>query len=455
MKKLICVLLLCYCQSITGQNSIFPKGEIIDSVLVGADSIESFALYLPSQINLSEPSSIIFIYEPMARGKIGIHPFIKAAEEYGYILVCSNNSRNGPFEENFEIANRLFEKIFSDFTIDSKRVYTAGFSGGARLASTIAIMTQQIQGVIACGAGFSSTNYELPHFNTFSYAAIVGDTDMNFKDMFITKGLLDRLKIPNELFVYEINHKWPDQEQILRAFDWMQLEAYKKGIIPTDHQNIKRIFSNYYYQAKKYEDENKLLSAFDEYYRIRKNFSKYYKSDSISNKVNLIKNNKSYKKEKKNLVSSFEKEAILTKSFLEQFNKDIGKTDHNLKWWISEINKLKKNLEKANFSEKKMLNRQLYKMFAVAIETVSIGNTVQHINQAIFCYDICILIYPKYPLPYFKQVENFINKNNEEEALNYLEKLLNSGYNDIDAIKNNKIFEILKSNDRFIELIKN
>ncbi|MGB5364214.1 MAG: hypothetical protein WBN17_13015 [Aureibaculum sp.] len=454
MKEVIYLLLFCCYFSAFSQKDKFNKGEIIDSVLVSANSNESYALYLPLQINLSEFSPIIFIYEPMGRGEIGIHPFIKTADTYGYILVCSNNSKNGPYEQNFEIANRLFSKIFSDFNIHKNRIYTSGFSGGARLASNIANLTQQIQGVVACGAGFSSNNGELPNFGNFSYAAIVGDEDMNFKDMYTTKGFLDRLKMPNELFVYEMNHKWPDQEQILRAFDWMQLEAYNKGIIPTDHQNIKRIYSNYYIQAKMYENENKLLLAFNEYNRIRNNFSKYYKLDSISNKITLLKNNKTYKREKKNLISNFEKETALTESLLEQFKKDIKKIDPNLNWWITEINKLKKNLEKANNSERKMVNRQLYKMFALAIETVSIGNTVQHINQAILCYDICILIYPKYSLPYYKQIENYMNKNNEEEALKYLEKLLNTGYSDFSSLKENTAIKKLKNNKRFQELVK-
>ena len=35
-------------------------------------------------------SAVIFIFDPAARGKIGIQAFIAAAEEYNYILVCSN-----------------------------------------------------------------------------------------------------------------------------------------------------------------------------------------------------------------------------------------------------------------------------------------------------------------------------------------------------------------------------
>ncbi|MGB5461843.1 MAG: hypothetical protein WBM92_00620, partial [Aureibaculum sp.] len=124
MKEVIYLLLFCCYFSAFSQKDKFNKGEIIDSVLVSANSNESYALYLPIQINLSEFSPIIFIYEPMGRGGNGIHPFIKTADTYGYILVCSNNSKNGPYEQNFEIANRLFSKIFSVFNIHKNRIYT-------------------------------------------------------------------------------------------------------------------------------------------------------------------------------------------------------------------------------------------------------------------------------------------------------------------------------------------
>ena len=102
-----------------------------------------------------------------------------------------------------------------------------------------------------------------------------------------------------------------------------------------------------------------------------------------------------------------------------------------------------------------MLNRLQYKIFALAIETVNVGKNIEHIDQRIFCHEICILIYPNYPPPYFKQIENYINKNNSRVALNYLEKLLKTGYNDIEAINNNKTLKSLHSNKRFIELMKN
>lgn len=448
------ILLLFYCSiSVFSQEKNFEIGKIIDTVLVDKYSNESFSLYLPTNYDPSKLSPVVFIFEPGARGKIGIYPFIKVSEEYGYILICSNDSRNGPYNKNFEITNRLFNKVFSIFNINEKRIYTSGFSGGSRLASSIALLTNQIQGVIACGAGFESQDRIVTTNPNFSYAAIVGDKDMNYQEMINTKNLLNKFNVSNELFVFDIKHQWPTQDQILRAYDWLQLEAYKKNILPKNYNQIKKNYETYFNAAEKFESENELIHAFDEYQRIIRNFNSYYQLDSIRNSKERINNLKSYNKERIQLESSFVREASLTKMFIDQFDKDFNRDKTNLKWWNSKIDKLHRELNNSDPTEMKMLNRLLYKIFAHAIETAGIGNKVQNTKQSIFCYEICILIYPKYPLPYFKQIENYLELNDEETALNYFEKLLKSGYTDINSINRNAVFKSLRKNDKFIELL--
>jgi len=449
---LFIILIFNYC-SLVSQVSDFPIGEIVDSIAVSKTSNETFALYLPSNYKPNTLSSIVFIFDPAARGKIGIHPFIKAAEKYNYILICSNNSKNGPYDQNFEIANRLFDEIFSDFSINPKRIYTAGFSGGARLASRIAVLNEHIQGVFACGAGIASNQILFHNDIQFSYAAIVGDQDMNLLEMYKTKDYITKFKVSNELFVYDMDHKWPSQEQILEAFDWMQLEAYKKGLAKKNDENIKSSYISFYKKTRKLESTHKMVYAQEGYERIIKNFNFYYQLDSIREKLNALRVNKTLLKEKKELRAIFEQETSLSKMFMDRFYMDIDKANPKLKWWESEIKKLKKQEKTSDNNKKKMLDRLQYKIFATAIEEVNVGEVVKYSNQAIFCYDICILIYPSYNFFYFKQIENYIKQNNEEMAIHYLERLLNSGYDDLNAIMEYKAFDGLKNNERFKELI--
>lgn len=435
------------------QVSDYPIGEIVDSIAVSKTSNETFALYLPSNYKPNTLSPIVFIFDPAARGKIGIHPFIKAAEKYNYILICSNDSKNGPYDQNFAIASRLFDHIFSNFNINPKRIYTAGFSGGARLASSIAVSNEHIQGVIACGAGIASSQILFHNDLHFSYAAIVGDQDMNLLEMYETRDYITKFKVSNALFVYDMDHKWPSQEQILEALDWMQLEAYKKGLTKRNDDIIKSSYNSFYKKARKLESAHKLVYAQELYKGIIKNFNFYYQLDSIKEKLKALKVNKALLKEKKELEGIFEQERSLSKMFVDRFYTDIDKSKPKLKWWESEINKLKKQENAASNNKKKMLSRLQYKIFATAIEEVNLNQIDKNSNQAIFCYDICILIYPDYYFPYFKQIENYLKQNNDEMAIDYLERLLNSGYDDLNTIREYKAFDELKSKERFKALI--
>ena len=131
----------------------------------------------------------------------------------------------------------------------------------------------------------------------------------------------------------------------------------------------------------------------------------------------------------------------------------LNRSKLNQKWWRSKISKLHKEFDKASPTEKKMLSRLLYKVFAHAIETASIGDRIKNTNQSILCYEICIMIYPKYYLPYFKQIENYVDLHEEETALNYLEKLIETGYTDLNNIYKNKAINSLKENDKYTSLI--
>ncbi|MCJ7467740.1 MAG: hypothetical protein MUO53_13720 [Maribacter sp.] len=454
LKTPLHLMLAVCCIAVNAQVAHLEKGRIIDSISVGKNTVESYALYVPKNVRTPDPVPLVFIFDPAAQGQHGLQPFLKASETYGYVLVCSNDSKNGPFDTNLEIANRLFNKVISDFNVDPRKMYTAGFSGGARLASTIAIVTKKIQGVVACGAGFSSDSPYLPFNEDFSYAAITGYEDMNFSELIKTKGWLNKLNISNELFIFDMGHQWPDQEQILEAFDWLQLEAIKKGISATDTPLIQNLYIKFYAKARQFEDDNKLLRASYEYERIIRNFSRYFQLDSIQTRFNGILANKSYGKEKDILAQSLEDEVALWLKYQKRFTKDLEKGNTKLVWWTAEMRKLTGSLETEDFQKRAMMKRLLYKISASAFETATISDTDLTLDQRIFCFDIAILGTPNEPYLYLKQIEHNLLKNNQERALDYLEKLLNTGYKNYEYLNRSKILEPLKQNPRFSALIQ-
>lgn len=451
MKKGVLYLLL-VCYSLVGAQQNYGLGTIIDSVAVTQNTGETFALYLPTSFDQNTLSPVVFIFDPSAQGKRAVANFIAASEKYGHILVGSNASKNGPYQTNFDIANRLFTKVFQSFNIDPKRIYTSGFSGGARLAATIAVLTKSIQGVIACGSGFSKDPAHIPYQGDFSFAAIVGDQDMNYYELHNTRDFLNKLKIANELFTYNFDHRWPNEKQLLAAFDWLHLEAVKKQVVTKNLVAIQQGYRLRDQRAKRLHKESKIFEAVHEYERIIRNYTTYFGLDSIRNKISLLKKNKEYLKQKRNFAQTFIEEDELLKKFSNRFNSDIKRNKPTLKWWKNELEKLQNRIVKSSGSEQKMLGRIKSSISALAFETVHIVQPAS-IEKRQFCYDLVILLYPKYPYPYFKQIELFITLKKEEKALDYLEKLVQTGYSNFDRIKNEKTFQVLHEHERFKQLL--
>ncbi len=435
------------------QGDRFRKGEIIDTIWVDKKLGESFSFYMPKSYEPSKQAPVIFIFEPMARGRTGIDPFISAADTYGYLLVCSNNTKNGPFEQNYPIVDRLFAKVFTSLKLDPKRVYTSGFSGGARLASSIAIKTGQIQGVVSCGAGYTVNSGGLPTTQSFSYATIIGEEDMNYYELTFTRKYLTKTKLSYEVFTPDISHRWPTREQILMAFDWLQLEAYKNLLLPVDSTITKHIYAKFYQQAQLKEKDKRLLAASNEYRRILNNFKRYYQTDTIQEKLNTLEQSKAFRSEEKKSESLLESELVLTDELFDRFNADLNKKSYHPGWWENRIEKLKKKMASGSQMERTMYKRLLYKVFAHGIETANYDTSIKNIEQKMFCYDICILIYPAYALPYIKQIENAVDLEKPDLAIDYLEKLLNTGFDDKELLLKNESIKTLENMEHFKNLM--
>ncbi len=414
------------------------RGTVHDSVKVGDSPAETYALYLPKGHEPAVPAPIVFIFDPAARGRFAVDFFIPAAEQYGYILVCSNHTRNGPYEQNFEIANRLFTEVLSRFQIDPKRIYTAGFSGGSRLASSIAILTKQIQGVVACGAGMASSPvyFQMSELDDFSFAGIVGNVDMNYREMVNTRNWLNRLKVSNELFEYDYGHRWPPPEDLLEAFDWLQLEAYRKKIVPVDTQQVLASYSKALQKARELEASGEPLRAYGTYDRVLSSYRPYVGLDSVANRQKQLAGSKPYKEARKAWEASQVMEDTLVSRYSARLYRDIALHTPGVQaWWEREIGKLEQKQLKADPERRRMFRRVLNNISAMAYSRGTEDGMATTVAEKAFCFDLCIRVQPEAPMGYLLQVENYIRGNDFDTALDYLERLLETGYSNYAFIR--------------------
>jgi poly(3-hydroxybutyrate) depolymerase len=214
-----------------------PRGQIIDSVKCLTQPEQQYALYVPSNYSAARQWSAIFAFDPGARGRVGVERFQAAAEKYGYIVAGSLNSRNGPWEPSLEAAKGMMADVMRRFSIDTKRIYTAGQSGGARVALAIALESNQIAGVFASSAGFPDEIQKSVPFPIFGKTAV---DDFNYLEL---KALDRVVTTPHRVVVTEGGHAWMSSATALEAVGWMELQAMKSGRRARDPELLDRIFS--------------------------------------------------------------------------------------------------------------------------------------------------------------------------------------------------------------------
>ena len=219
-----------------------PKGVVVEKVASRDDAEQTYALYLPSGYTPEKSWPIVYAFDPGARGKIPVELFREAAERDGYIVVGSNNSRNGPDVPFQKILTTLWDDTHARFNVDARRVYAAGFSGGARVACLFAyVYEKRVAGVIACGAGFPSNIRPSPS-TPFAFYGVAGVDDFNYFELRDLDHVLDELGLTHRMRTFEGGHEWPPAVVCAEALAWMRLQASKQAGGKRDEKFVNELF---------------------------------------------------------------------------------------------------------------------------------------------------------------------------------------------------------------------
>lgn len=203
-------------------------GRVLDRVECGADATQSYALYIPSNYSADRPWPVIFCFDPGARGLMPVERLKVAAEKYGYLVAASLNSRNGPWAQNLAAANAMIRDVTTHFSVDRGRIYTAGMSGGARVASSLAL-GGVAHGVIACGAGFPIPLEQLPARLPFAFFGVTGTEDFNHAELQRVDAELSRRRTPHRIVSFDGGHVWAPATVLTEAVEWLEVQAMRAG----------------------------------------------------------------------------------------------------------------------------------------------------------------------------------------------------------------------------------
>ena len=290
------LLLLSALGKLEGQTSTaeFPVGTVIPRVTCVNDANQSYALYLPSKFTTRQAWPVIYVFDPFAQGESAARVVQAAAEKFGYIVVASNNSKNGPAGGSGEAANAIWKDTHERLPIDPKRQYFSGLSGGARVATSLAINCQCAAGVVANAAGFP-INQAPSASSQFAYFATVGNADFNYSEFAQLRPKLDSSSMHYVIRVFDGPHGWAPADVWLEALDWLDIQAMTAGALPRDPVRIQAVVDAAEARAKKFEADNNLLAAYHEYQAIVRNFAAVTQVTAAQTRISELEKNKAVK----------------------------------------------------------------------------------------------------------------------------------------------------------------
>ncbi len=452
----ICVFLMV--SSITAQhkNDEFQVGRIINQVAVN-NSSETYALYLPSTYDSSSLSAVVFIFDPLGRGDQGLKPFIEASEEFNYILACSNNAKNNTEHNvNLNIAGRFINDVLQKFKIDEDQIITAGFSGGARLASSITALSKEVKASIACGAGMEiHEGYKL-HSSQFKFVGIVGDADMNYREMLQTESKLKALGASADIIIFNGGHSWPSSNEIKKAFYIIEASSYSKKVKLVDSVKVNKFYVKQMHLADSLHKANKLLRAIREYRYIQNHITPFYTKLNVKEKIASIEKSDAFKDETIHHEKVLQEEAKLYTTYYDRFQLELrlGKSIDDYKWWNDNL-KILKPTAKIILDDvtSKMYQRLSYAVFALAVETSNVYSVNKDFQRSLYCDKLLTIINPKQGYWFFRLAKSYANLGNETEVVENLKLAMSLGFNDKSQILNSMELKPYLSSKRIKRLV--
>ena len=311
----------------------FALGKVIDSVICSADPTQSYALYIPAVKN-KRALPVIYFFDPHASGSLPLHKYKALADAYGFILIGSNNSKNG---NDWQLTETIWQILFDDtrkrLNIDQQRIYTAGFSGGAKVAGHVALQHPEIKGVIANGAGLPdgtpAGNY------SFSFTALAGEGDMNMTELVAISTAFDKTQTRHRIILFNGKHEWAPTKSMAIAMLGLQFDAMFNKLLPLNDSLINAYVNQSKNTVAAYTKANSLVKAAAECalsFNLLQGLTN--EVNWFTKKVASLTNNAAYQQQKQAQQQLLEKEQSIKAQYMQQFQQG------DINYWTKTINDL-------------------------------------------------------------------------------------------------------------------
>ncbi len=434
-----------------------PRGTPVEAVACAADAEQSYALYLPSAYSHTRRWPIIYCFEPGARGPIPIRLFREAAEKFGYILVCSNNSRNGPWEPAIRALQAVWDDTQARLRIDNDRVYSAGHSGGAKMALLFGLfLNRPWAGVISCCGGLPEgmTTEALP--KDLAVFVATGLTDFNYWPSRNIVAAMNELGVANHLEVFAGGHAWMPGAVAMNAISWLELQAMKKGRRNKDDAWIAARFAERSQQALEIEMAGESAAAHEAYLALAADFRglvDVVPAESAAARLDRPAEIKKYRKALKAAEEEETRKFAQVNGALAAYMNAANAPERRRFLDILGIPGLRKKQDDdsaAGLTARRLLGF----LFAEAINNALQAYARDDLKSARYLYELTVLVDPGRGYAWYNLACVYSRLGEKKDALRALEAAVGNGVRDREAIGRDPDLEAIRQEPAYIRLLE-
>ena len=437
---------------LTAYSETPALGVVHASITVTADPSNTYALYLPSAYSSAKQWPLLLAFDPFARGETSVKLFSEAAEKYGFIVVGSNNSRN--FQDGSAAIRQLAADLKVHYAVDPRRLYVTGLSGGARVASSLALACKScIAGVIANSAGLPAgiTN---PATDA-EWFLVAGTTDFNYPEMLHLNETLERNNAISRFVVFDGPHNWMPKDFAGRALAWLQLRAMVKGLAPVDKDFAGKQWDERLAEAQSAQKSGDILTAVRAYCEIVADFKTLRDVKEQEALVKTLTESDTFRKAKKNEKAALELQDEVAMN-IGNLIAGIGKVPDKRATLFTQLetatgNAMREHRQSSDPVHKNAIARGLASAFAYAVETGEQEMMKKDYFAAKGMFQACEIIEPDSAWAIYLSATAHAELGEKKDAIQELKKAMDKGLTNPKAL-DDAAFDRIRNEEAFKQI---